>query len=116
MSAATNVRQLSRVPDATVDEGLPNFWDHFKPHRETQVVAAQQTRGIFVPYPLLAILAPILMLLIGGVIGLCTTVYSMNGSLTETRQKNAQLEVYIHDDREKLIRLQDKVDELLKGK
>jgi len=66
----------------------------------------QEAKGIFVPYPLLAILAPILMLLVGGVIGLCTIVYSLNGTLNEVKSKNGQLEVYIHDDREKLIRLQ----------
>ena len=76
----------------------------------------QEAKGIFVPYPLLAILTPILVLLVGGVIGLCTVVYSQNNSLNEVKAKNAQLEVYIHDDREKLIRLQTEYENATKEK
>lgn len=76
----------------------------------------QEAKGIFVPYPLLAILTPILIMLVGGVIGLCTVVYSQNTALNEAKAKNEQQDVYIHDDREKLIRLQTEYENAMKEK
>ena len=82
-------------------------------------MVAQQSKGLFIPYPLLAAL-----LLVGGavlsfVIAVQVQVSNLNQQVTnlnttilmrdndfrqqlhDAQEKNAQLEVYLHDDREK---------------
>jgi hypothetical protein len=115
----TPVKKLHAIPHASpfpADQSqgsLHAWWERFKPRKETRVMP-QEAKGVFIPYPLLAIVVPLLVLLIGGVIGLCTIVYSQNNALIKAETKNEQQDVYIHDDREKLIRLQDRYDELIR--
>ncbi len=81
----------------------------------------QEGKGVFIPYPLLGVIITITCLLVGGIIALEVQVSSLSttillrdadgrASITELKEKTAQLEVYIHDDREKLIRLQTQSD------
>ena len=85
-------------------------------------MAEQSTRGVFLPYPLLGMLVTIAIVLISGLVALEVQVSNLNTTLllrdadsraeiTALKEKSAQLEVYIHDDREKLIRLQTRSDE-----
>lgn len=80
-------------------------------------MVSQQAKGVFLPYPLLAIIAPLLIVLIGGIIGLCTMVYSMNSAMLirdadhrdqqrQSWEKIEQMMVYIQNDRERLARLE----------
>ena len=124
MSTATNVRELHRrPPEENADElqGLLQRW--FRPRQETQMVT-QQTRGVFLPYPLIAILVTVGALVLSGIIALEVQVSNLNTTLllrdadarqqmAEQRNKIEQLEVYIHNDREKLVRIETELD---KGK
>ena len=86
----------------------------FAPKQETQVVAAQQTKGLFLPYPLLGILTTVGALVLSGIVGLYVQVSSLNTTLLlrdadtqraliQQADKIEQLEVYLHDMREKRI-------------
>jgi len=116
-SAATNERHFPRIAESRPEAELQDKWAMWQRLLPQRIIGTmtQEARGIFVPYPLLAILAPILFLLIGGVIGLCTIVYSQNTTLNEVKAKNEQLEVYIRDDREKLIRLQTEYENAIRN-
>lgn len=81
-----------------------------------------QAKGVFLPYPLLAILVSVAMLLLGGVITLEVQVNNLSTTMLlrdadaramahDMQEKLGQLEVYIHDDREKLIRLQTQAEQ-----
>lgn len=73
--------------------------------------------GVFIPYPLLAILMGLVMALGGGLIGLYTQLSSMNTTmllrdgdyqrqLQEQKKTIELLQVYVQNDREKLIKLE----------
>jgi len=77
----------------------------------------QEARGVFIPYPLLGILFTLGVILITGIITLEVQVSNLNTTIllrdadsraevTAVKEKLAQLEVYIHNDREKLIRIE----------
>lgn len=78
--------------------------------------------GLFIPYPLLAILMVLVIALGGGIIGLYTQLSAMQTTLLlrdadyQREQKQAwekieQLQVYIRDDREKLVRIETQLTE-----
>jgi len=91
------------------------------------MVAAQQTKGLFLPYPLLAILTTVGALVLSGIVGLYVQVSSLQTTLLLREQdhsremrevkdemavirgKNEQLMVYITNDREKLVAIETKL-------
>lgn len=81
----------------------------------------QEAKGVFIPYPLLGIVVTIAIVLIAGLVALEVQVSSLNTTLllrdADTRaemlaskEKLAQLEVYIHNDREKLVRIETQIE------
>lgn len=81
----------------------------------------QEAKGVFIPYPLLGIMVTIAIVVITGLVALEIQVSSLNTTLllrdADTRsemlaakEKLAQLEVYIHNDREKLVRIETQLD------
>lgn len=82
-------------------------------------MSEQSKGGVFVPYPLLAILTPALLLIMGALVSLIVMVNSMQTTMLlrdadhkaeshKQWQKIEQLEVYLHDDREKLIKIEER--------
>lgn len=83
----------------------------------------QEAKGVFIPYQLLAIIITITCMVIGGIIAIEVQVSSLNTTLllrdADTRaatrdlqEKAAQLEVYIHDMREKSVGDRKDIEEL----
>ena len=81
----------------------------------------QEARGIFVPYPLLGIIITLAMVVVGGIIAIQVQVSNLSTTILlrdadqraviqELKSKAEQLEVYLHDDREKIIRMQTQQD------
>ncbi len=73
----------------------------------------QASRGVFLPHPLLGMLVTIAIVLVSGLVALEVQVSNLSTTLllrdsdqraeiTAIKEKNAQLEVYIHNDREQL--------------
>jgi len=118
MSTATNVRQLHTPTGKEIAENMPNsyqeWWQRwFVPRQEVQMVATQ-SKGVFLPYPLLAILVTVGTLLLGGIVtlevqlnNLSTTILlrdaDQRAATRALQEKQEQLEVYIHDMREKRV-------------
>lgn len=84
-------------------------------------MAEQSSRGLFIPYPLLAVIVTLAIVVISGIVALEVQVSNLNTTLllrdadqraeiTQLKEKSAQLEVYIHSDREKLIHLETFID------
>src|ERR1044071_6192949 len=120
--AAINTFPRAAEPIAkdTLQENLLSRW--FVPRHETQVVAAQQSKGIFLPYPLLAILVTVGALVLSGIVGLYVQVSSLNTTLllrdadtqralTRQHERIELLEVYIQNDREKIAKLEAKSED-----
>lgn len=93
------------------------FFRYFMPHEEVQVISQQSSKGLFLPWPLLTIIITLAIVVISGLIALEVQVSNLNTTLllrdsdqraeiTALKEKQAQLEVYIHNDREKLIDIQ----------
>jgi len=79
--------------------------------------------GLFIPYPLLGIMLTLTLALSGGIIGLYAQVAAMNTTMIlrdadyqrqvrELKEKQDQMEVYLHNDREKLISQQEQLNQL----
>ena len=77
-------------------------------------MVATQSKGVFLPYPLLAILVTVGTLLLGGIVtlevqlnNLSTTILlrdaDQRAATRALQEKQEQLEVYIHDMREKRV-------------
>lgn len=90
----------------------------FAPRQDTQMVAAQQTKGLFLPYPLLGILTTVGALVLSGIVGLYVQVSSLQTTIllrdSDTRrdimqlkEDNEELRVYIQNDREQLVALRE---------
>lgn len=91
------------------------------------MVAARQTKGVFLPYPLLAIIITLATVVIGGIIAIQVQVSNLNTTLllreadharevtdlkttmAEIKGKNEQLQVYITNDREKLVAIETRL-------
>lgn len=82
---------------------------------------AQRTNGIFLPYPLLALMLTLVMALAGGIGGLFIQVNSLNTTLLlrdadyqrqlkELKDKNDQMEIYLHNDREQLATIKAQIE------
>lgn len=82
-----------------------------------------ETKGVFVPYPLLAIIITLAIVLVSGLITLEVQVSNLNTTIllrdadgradvTAVKEKLAQLEVYIHDMREKRVADRSDIDQL----
>ena len=82
---------------------------------------AQRTSGLFIPYPLLGILMTLLLALGSGIVGLFIQVNSLQTTLLlrdasyQQDQKKAwdkieQLQVYIQNDRERLGKLEERLE------
>lgn len=78
---------------------------------------ANKTSGLFIPYPLLGLLMTLVLALGGGLIGLYTQMSSMQTTLIlrdadaqrqihDLKEKLDQMEIYLHNDRERLIALE----------
>lgn len=81
----------------------------------------QEAKGVFIPYPLLGIIMTLAVIMISGIIALEVQVSSLNTTIllrdadnradvTALKEKAAQLEVYIHNDREKLVHIETLLD------
>ncbi len=81
---------------------------------------AQRTGGIFLPYPLLGIMMTLILALGGGIIGMYVKLDTMNATILmrdadsqrerqQTWDKLEQMQVYINNDRERLIRIEEQV-------
>lgn len=81
--ARENISRNGKLADFPLqgsrDRNLLERW--FVPHQETQVVAQQASRGIFLPYPLLAILVTVGALVLSGIVGLYVQVSSLSTTL-----------------------------------
>ena len=88
---------------------------------------ANRTGGLFLPYPLLGILMTLILALGGGIIGLYAQLSSMQTTmllrdgdyrqqLLEQKNKVDQLEIYLHNDREKLVELTTTINQQRKGR
>lgn len=82
------------------------------------MVAAQQTKGLFLPYPLLAILTTVGALVLSGIVGLYVQVSSLQTTLLlrdadtrrdimQLKEESEELRVYIQNDREQLVALRE---------
>lgn len=81
----------------------------------------QEAKGVFIPYPLLGIIMTLAVIMISGIIALEVQVSSLNttillrdadqrAEISTLKEKAAQLEVYIHSDREKLVHIETVLD------
>jgi hypothetical protein len=100
---------------------------YFAPRQEVEIVAEQSSRGLFIPYPLLGVIVTLAIVVISGIVALEVQVSNLSTTLllrdadqraeiTAIKEKAAQLEVYIHNDREKLIDIQSTLREAEKTK
>lgn len=82
---------------------------------------ANRTSGVFLPYPLLGILMTLVLALGGGIIGLYAQLTAMNATMImrdadhrREQQQNwdkiEQLQVYIHNDRERIGKLEERIN------
>ena len=78
---------------------------------------ANRTGGLFMPYPLLGLLLTLVLALGGGIAGLFIQVNSLQTTillrdidyqrqLKEQKDKQDQMEIYMHNDRERLAVLE----------
>lgn len=81
----------------------------------------QEARGVFIPYPLLGIIIMLSLAVVGGIVAIQVQVSNLSTMILlrdadqravtqELKEKAEQLEVYLHDDREKLIRIQGQLE------
>ena len=103
-----------------VPQPQPTFWDRLLPHGRL-IKMTQEAKGVFIPYPLLGIIITLALLVISGIIAIQVQVSNLSTTILlrdadqraviqELKSKTEQLQVYIHDDREKLIRLQTEAE------
>lgn len=82
---------------------------------------AAKTGGLFLPYPMLALLITLVLALGGGIVGLYAQLSSMQTTLLlrdadyqrqqkQSWEKIEQLQVYIQNDREKIAKLEAQID------
>lgn len=115
---ALQSRELLNAPE-TKAPSYSNWQASFIPRREARVMAdeAQKTAGLFIPYPLLGLILTLTLALGAGIVGLYATVQTLNTTLLirdsdyqrqlkEQKEKMDQLEIYLHNDRERLIALE----------
>ncbi len=85
------------------------------------MVAAQQSKGLFLPWPLLAIIVTLAIVLVSGLVTLEVQVSNLSTTLLlrdldhqreakTTSDELATLKVYLQNDRERIIRLESERD------
>ncbi|HEY6244570.1 MAG TPA: hypothetical protein VIX17_11510 [Pyrinomonadaceae bacterium] len=97
------------------------------PHVRVRQMTAVESKGVFLPWPLLAIVVTLAIVLVSGLVtlevqvsNLSTTLLlrdadhgrqlaDLKDQLSEVKTKNEQLQVYITNDREKLITIQTRL-------
>lgn len=127
MINATKVVQMPRPKERETPEASQGILHGLVPHSGVKMIAAQEARGVFVQWPLLIIIITLASILIGAIVGLQVQVSNLNTTLLlrdadhsrqvadlkqemgDVKNKNEQLQVYIHDDREKLVAIQTKL-------
>jgi len=131
MSApASQIRAVPHVRDGsgtTLQENAHGWKRWFTPHVEVKKMSAVESKGVFIPWPLLAIIVTLAIVLVSGLVTLEVQVSNLSTTLLlrdadhgrqlddlklqigEVKSKNEQLMVYITNDREKLIAIQTKL-------
>ena len=82
----------------------------------------QDAKGVFIPYPLLGIVITLCTIVVAGIIAIQVQVSNLSTTILlrdadqraviqELKEKTEQLQVYIHDDREKLIQIRTKLEQ-----
>ena len=82
----------------------------------------QEAKGVFIPYPLLGIIITLCTIVVAGIIALQVQVSNLSTTILlrdadqralieKLENKAEQHEVYIRDDREKLIRLLERSEQ-----
>lgn len=77
----------------------------------------QEAKGVFIPYPLLGIIITLACIVVGGIIAIQVQVSNLSTTILlrdadqraiiqELKETTEQHRVYIHDTREKLIKMQ----------
>lgn len=77
----------------------------------------QEAKGVFIPYPLLAIMVTLGLVIVGGIVAIQVQVSNLStvillrdadqrAVVAEQKEKLEQLQVYIFDSREKIVKLQ----------
>jgi hypothetical protein len=112
------------APQIPLQQDLQSAWWErwFMPHREERSMSeeAAKSGGLWMPYPLLGILLSLVLVLGGGIIGLYSTVTTMNATMlmrdSDYRERMAKqetqvelLKMYVADDRKVLAVLEDRV-------
>jgi hypothetical protein len=108
--------QSERTADS-MQKSAQGFSRYFLPREEQRTVMETQSRGIFIPWPLLTIIITVAIVVVSGLIALEVQVSNLNTTLllrdADTRaqfqglkDQIATMQVYIQNDREKIIRLE----------
>jgi hypothetical protein len=118
------VHDISRHKGTEAAEPMQDSLDSLLPRRQT-VTLTQEAKGVFIPYPLLAMIMTVAVVLGGGMIALYSQISAMNTTLLlrdstyqadqkKSWEKIEQLQVYIQNDREQLIGLKKDFENLTK--
>ena len=124
----THIRDATKNNEPALQESAQDkLVKWFIPRQETQVVEQQASKGMFLPYPLLGIIMTLSLVLVSGIIALQVQISNLNTTLllreedhsrevgdlkqtmAEIKGKNEQLQVYITNDREKLVAIETKL-------
>ena len=126
----SQIRAVPHVGDGSGSEmqKIQQGWKRwFTPHVRAQQMTAVESKGVFLPWPLLAIVVTLAIVLVSGLVTLEVQVSNLSTTLLlrdadhgrqiddlkrelgEIKTKNEQLQVYITNDREKLIALQTRL-------
>lgn len=110
-----------RLQELKHEPEVISFWERFLPYGR-RMRMMQEAKGVFIPYPLLGIIITLCTIVVAGIIAIQVQVSNLSTTILlrdadqravtqELKEKSEQLEVYIHDDREKLIRLLDREEQ-----
>jgi|SRR6185369_870390 len=86
-SNAAIATQIRAIPTNSNAANMPkshqdSFWERwFLPHQETQVVAQQAAKGVFIPWPLLAIIVTLAIVLVTGLVTIQVQVSNLSTTL-----------------------------------
>lgn len=97
------------------------FWDKLLPYGR-RMRMTQDAKGVFIPYPLLGIIITLCTIVVAGIIAIQVQVSNLSTTILlrdadqravvqELKEKTEQLQVYIHDDREKLIQIKTRLEQ-----
>ena len=113
--------------ETALQETVHSWTRWFTPHVEVKRMSAVESKGVFLPWPLLAIVVTLAIVLVSGLVTLEVQVSNLSTTLLlrdadhgrqvddlkiqlgEIKSKNEQLQVYITNDREKLVAIETKL-------